>query len=654
MTESSERLGQERRIDDAYCLIPFLAGTFSGPSQHALLLGSPLLQYTAPEINLRQGRWTLRTVGPLGRVKKAMDICRRRYSDAFEPVDRNDQPTLPIVEILRNLDAVDAAIVASLEKNAKDIAKNATYIRMLVVDSLAEKCGNSRTGAVITESLQLILKKAFITDQKHLENLPLAGSHYLQNESFNGLDDFAVFVSTYLTTNALAVSSGQKTNRDVLQEKIEQQETNALQVIINSIKAYRALYGKLTESLQGLGSGLKGAFIQKLTELLRKTEGSTSRAHYESSQKEAYLDRFIEALLVERIELLHSHVHTYFSAVIGRCPDIEELTRSFVESAVITSFSPLLDSFLPTPEDFNELFTKTIDRIEIDVTHAAVLLNRAFFVSHLATVFEEFKITRLTSSVFEEEQIKIRQKIDQALWRPTPPASFSPRPSLTHLNISSNLIRLKDTVEQLGKAKLAFIAALGKSSRKEKSVELPPYIVDKARDTLVAYVHELLAEKSDTNPAFAVVSHVIYANQRANPAFAAAYLFPDIKSAEARKTAVKKYLFDIASPFGATNATGPNNYALPAPLAASEWNALASAPNDVISKLRIEKLDGITALTQAKPPKQPQTPRPAPAPRPQSAPASRPKKQPETPKQKDKKKEAWTAQRSKTSSSARR
>ena len=136
-----------------------------------------------------------------------------------------------------------------------------------------------------------------------------------------------------------------------------------------------------------------------------------------------------------------------------------------------------------------------------------------------------------------------------------------------------------------------------------------------------------------------MVSHVIYANQHANPAFAAAYLFPDIKSADARKTAVKKYLSYIASPFGATNATALNNYALPAQLAASEWNALASAPNDMISKLRIEKLDGITALAQAKP-KQPQTPRPAPAPRPQSAPASRPKKQPETPKQKDKKKEA--------------
>ena len=562
-----------------------------------------------PRIDQKSGKWDFHTVGAMNDVKTAMNACKAGIMDLLLNVNRKiggvETPTTPLIQVLNNFNSIDKKISASLANHKAIICGNHAKIRQFILDDLSKELNASASNTELHSSLMNHLREAInkesSTDRAFMKGLPLNGAVGPASECFGGLDFFNAFMTKYRAGGAGAVA---------LKDSILEQEKDKLDTIVFSINSFVAMYEKFTAVFNTtctrdiLEADLATAF--KLNGL--------ERGYFATETQDKSIATFLEYLIMERVELLYCHVHTFFAACVGRSREkTQKLASNFVRSAVIGCMLPLLESRVPSSSILSNIYASSNGSKDSagDNVIQAVFKGQMDFISlHETALFTNFTPTELTDDLVSTASWEIKHKIHETIWGKHAQPSLTSKVYFNDLTIAANLNQLTEIVGGLKQ-----VSSSLQSTYKDQHLKSSQFLitaklaVDKAADHIFYFVQAKVdpAVVAAFKFSFAVASNVIYYNQRTNPAFASSFIFKGYE-AEVRLDTVKWYFHSMKNPIYITEKTPEGVDKVLNPPTSVTWDTrpttvtfdLVSTAHTCISALKLENVDVISPLIERK------------------------------------------------------
>ena len=565
------RSGDERLVDDAFGLIPFVSGAFRENGARNFYMVSPFLQLITPKIDIKTGTWHFFTEKSLKRCTKAMRMCDLSWHDALNHYKLSDGGVeyYPLAKILDNIQHIEDKIINALNTHRIVIASNATETRKSIIAQTAKFYHNS---SIDRQEYHSEILSGFIADsmkmreskQKH----PFEVINSSDNQPFLCVHDLKKFLDDGFL--GIHLKESEKT-------KVLAQETRRIGSIIESIKAYKAMYEKLSTCIQGIAPTAPSTVhvTPTLTKVALAAALCDTKTLTDSDEKVIHeaLDNLIQAILFERFELLSCHIHTYFCACVGTGTKVRSLAESFAKDAIRYCMSDfyrvgekkliILATGFVKSEPYSTWVKKMNDgkadskdlgneelqkRAKAAIIHSSVEW-KSVFESIMVSVFDTFVPVDLSSSAADLHTLN--NMISSGFTcRPTPEELTAGCFPYTAFNETSlNRLQSVSVSDNAINSRTYFQTTLDKSKKQNATIGLRNFCHDPVRDAGLDFINKKLTDSATPTHRYSyqTARKILYSNQCDNPSFVSTHLFDDVLSTS-RDAYAKQYLIDISVP----------------------------------------------------------------------------------------------------------
>jgi len=563
------------KLTDAHCFFPFFAGCVKGPKNELsyLLLGSNT-QYLTPKINSKTGEWDVRNIEPaLKKHRRYLAACGRKTHEALLPykVHPETVDSIPLKKIVDRMKEVNDLMVAYLndaDKKALLVGNNA-QIRSLVVDALKQIVASVST--INAEAKTNILESLIGDIQTHgtvlrndLEKVPFQ----CKRQPIDVFMGYELFGDRKSTIFGDAAGAGALSHEDIL-TKMKQQETEAVETLASCMlltQEYIVAFLNKT-GIDKVGTDIHKEWADILTAKAvyeTQPDGEAKRAH-----KNAAMDEFVSAFLVELFEIMSSHAHAFFNLLIGRSnKNVTHFIRQFVDDWIRYCLAPLFwhetDVFATTegtPISPYEYGQNTEHKLAKKLSRRVVHEYAAFdhvFITAVKQLLEQ-KPVDLSQPVFwkfkQELLVVFRNQLQDN--NTTPIVIRRGLKGLDqHIPAMLELVNAHYDRSSLTTSREGFQTLLndvpviqGKKYSEEEiatyssALTIPPLRPDALFDQRLAKIQAKLTLEGGTNLVQAYGSMLLYASKRLNHIFAGKYVIGG-GDYEEKKRFAKQYFRD--------------------------------------------------------------------------------------------------------------
>ena len=566
----------ERKIEDAHALVPFVFGAFTSKTNRAHFVTRPLHEYLYPEINVKSGKWTLHTRASLAAVIKVAKTQNGSILDILDPV--GGVPKLCLV--LDQFNEIEKSLVAALNRIKAAAIENSTETRVSILGVLREK--SSTDGAQIKDPLRVIIKETSEAEQDHFDRLPFVAPSGLATEEFHEFLEFENFWTlltkadaTYDQTANVAIQDA-LTNAAAFKHLITQQQTARINTIVATVEAVVGYFKARSDGLKTRGAGLKGALSKEIQDGLLADKIDAACIDQRTIQKE--LTKFVEWLILERLELFYSNVWTYFSLLGGfDAAANHQLAAPFVQHAAVVCFAPFFKAYYPS--DVTSAGSGATNGYRM--VQFASKLNDVFHATHKNAIFGTFEPP---TSI---DKNTIRTQISTQLFGGNAYPYILKSSRLGKLHYESVYTKLTEAVDAFAKTSEStqFQSLIGNNNEGAPYENYKPsYAKDKLR--------QFVASDAENN----IFVKQVYETYRKNPVFASIYIFKESDPGR-RRLIAQKYLQSIHSLLALTT------------LAEGGKAASAEVPTAEAFAFQLEKIQPLPDKKGKKSPHTPPTPR---------------------------------------------
>ena len=374
---------RDRSIVDSAGIIPFPIGAFQSPTpdNSALFIETPIFRHDPCKVNMKTGKWANHVGKSLAKVSKAMKECKIYMCDAILTL-HDDTEVTPLSQILEKVQKYEELIVDKILAEKESITNHNSIIRAEIVAILRRY-----NSPALKLKLRAILKSATDNRRMSMTSLPIENYGGLQNESFNGLDQFEAFYNRHIATDA---------HKEELKAVFKSQEGLNVDSFVAVSRAFHMYYDVFLhanelkpgghpvgrqlskqKSEKDIAAAEADAFSYKsfgsassdfkneiswmrIIRPLVKGRVCIDNTQHQNDSKEI-ISKFIWLLLIERFETLSSVLHTFFKTYAGVGSDVlGECISKMANMIILSSFSPLFEAKAVnfTPE---ELAAETFD-----------------------------------------------------------------------------------------------------------------------------------------------------------------------------------------------------------------------------------------------------------------------------------------------------
>jgi hypothetical protein len=343
---------RETTTDDAFGLMPILLGAFPpGIINSDTLLTKPFIRKYSPQSNIKEHAWRLRTKGALSDVFADLRFCgipfysllhhertlvEEERVHAFETeTDSTKKATLKAraqtvftresqsvryVKILEEINAIDTAIISAFSDNKENIVKHTTTYRKFLKNSLGKNI--KAVGDAGKANIINILHKK-LTDNWEDRKKEIKGLNFTPTASLREFDNWKGL--TYL--DAAWKGSGWDNN-------VKHQEELAFETAEACMKLENDFYKDLAATMATPN------FVESLiTDLISKKIPALGHAHTDLTADSKlgwknFLGNFFRDILIERYEILNSHLFTLYTAVAGKCAATDLITKKATKAII--------------------------------------------------------------------------------------------------------------------------------------------------------------------------------------------------------------------------------------------------------------------------------------------------------------------------------
>jgi len=413
--------------DDAFGLIPILLGVFPPDSidSNTLLTKSFIRKYS-PSCDIKQHQWNLRTGGILGEVFADMRVCGIQFysllhhertlieeeqmhawelnSESTELkegvqhiINREARDDVTYVKILKKINEIDAAIIAAFHTQKPKIVANATTFRKFLKNSLGKNVaaiGTEEGKDLIYNDIHTKLTAIWNAKKDIIKEFDFTPSGTLFNfDDWKGLAQIPHIWAANSTWDDAA----------------KQQEELALTTAHESMALEASYYTELAATMSTKG------FVEKLiseliTEKIPTLGHSSTDLTADSKLKwKQFMGNFFRDVLIERYEILKSHLFTYYVAVAGKCKTTNVITSKAMKAIIHCTLGIAIGdkTVLTMSNNLNLAEKQRIEGIAKRQEHYKIHVD--YKLPYLLTHFTEVgaKINTLSESSFASSETQI-------------------------------------------------------------------------------------------------------------------------------------------------------------------------------------------------------------------------------------------------------
>jgi hypothetical protein len=228
-----------------------------------------------------------------------MEVCNLSWQDALDDHTHPEKSVafIPLAKILSNVQKIEDKIVAAMEKHKITISSNAKETRVLIIENASKFYRDSDDDNRNDHFTALRDFIASSTDTKEIRKKhPFKSLSDVDNQPFLCIHDLRKFLDDKFKGSHL---------KSEVHEKISSQETSRLNAIMDSIKAYKKMYEKFIDCIQGPATknadgkvsayGPKTLLKKDLSKALYKARDLTD---YEENIIHEALNNIVQALLI--------------------------------------------------------------------------------------------------------------------------------------------------------------------------------------------------------------------------------------------------------------------------------------------------------------------------------------------------------------------
>ena len=358
-TPSTFAYTRPSKPDDAVALLPLLLGAIpQAPSNSDTLLFKPFSRKYSPTSNIYEHTWELRTKPIVEKVFADMRACGIKFSSLityektiadeeiiaqYQQGDATTRTALqrkydaiftkektahtPFLQILDNINTYDKMVSKAYNKYKSVIRANAKTLRTCIKNKYGKnlKAVGEDNGKVLKAELYTKLNDAFIARTKRMKAFHFSAPAIIcGTDVWNGISE--------LKSAWNAASNWESIVEN--QEKLASRTANACMRLENDY--YDQLYTVMSEP-GFIETVLKELVSEKLPSVTSKNETLTpeSKANWIK-----FVTGFFKDILIERLEILQSHLYTFFTATMGTHKNTMEITMNFFNAILHCSFGP--------------------------------------------------------------------------------------------------------------------------------------------------------------------------------------------------------------------------------------------------------------------------------------------------------------------------
>jgi hypothetical protein len=567
------RAGEERLIDDAFCLVPFISGAFRENGARNFYMVSPFLRLYTPKIDVKTGSWRIFTERSLRDCTKAMNICNLSWHDSLNGhtfVEKTIE-FIPLAKILKSVQKIENNIILSLTRNKLTIASNAREIRSLIIENAARLYHNAdiedkNTHFGILWDFIAGANKIKDSKSKH----PFEFVTHADNQPFQCVYDLRTFLDEKF--------NGMRLKEDV-REKILAQESHRIGNIIASMNAYKKMYSKFMDCIQGKETVVNEKVTAYDSKTLTKNDLKNTlyeTKHLTDSEESVVnkaLDNVIQALLIERFELLSCHVHTFFSVCIGTGDEVHDLAQNFVDDAIKFCMA---DFFRTVQKEIKvkngdalsyKQWVQKMDEGKARLTDSSSKETKEkmdkfeiirslgdwkeIFQGIMKSVFETFNPVDLKQTKGPNSDYAAMSRMISSTFvsQPATPEQLTSKcfPYTVFNKTSLDRINQIVSIGEATNGRIRFKDLLG--NKPGRRICLSDFCYDPVRDAALDFINKKMTAVDNPSHrySFEIAKQVLYANHHDVPLFVSMHLFDEVSESD-RTIQAKQYLHDINIP----------------------------------------------------------------------------------------------------------
>ena len=345
--------------DDAVGLLPLLLGAIpQAPNNSDTLLFKPFSRKYSPKSSISEHKWELRTKPVVEKVFADMRTCGIKFSSLLtyertivdtEIIEKYQQASTdqriamqpsydaifhnekiahtPFLQILQNINEYDKAVSKAYNTHKDAIRANAKTLRVC----LKNKFGKNLTavgvdaGKTLKAELYTKLNSSFIARVDMMKAFNFSAQDIICGiEAWNGVGD----IGTAWNDNS------------AWETQVADQEKLASRIVNACMRLENDYYDQLHTVMSEPGfveTVLKQLVSEKLLSITSKNEVLAPDSKAKWTQ---FVSSFFKDIIIERLEILQSHLYTFFAATMGTSKEAMDITMKFFSAITHCSFGP--------------------------------------------------------------------------------------------------------------------------------------------------------------------------------------------------------------------------------------------------------------------------------------------------------------------------
>ena len=331
------------KIDDAVAYMPLIVGLHRVGS-YDLGLFEPLCRYRPPKADIMRQSWGLRNSKTYGVVRAAVRKCNSGAlfalsADAKDkkfPARGNSIAEVTTKDnhfhsVIQRAKYIESMIMAELSASLNKIKANASTVRTSAMKELRYKIEMFDDDYAYNVAFDFLKKNS---DANEVQMKNIFGFTGVNSPAWAGLNLFMNFWNS----NVKAAPA-----EDSYKTKVEAQEEFSINSFLEIITAYHNAYNSLILNLPvKLQENIQTAYF--------KGDHAFNDNRKDSKIKELadVVDKYLWNVIYERLEILDSIVHTYFSMCCTSKSAHIPLAKKFMENAILYCLAPIF-SAVPAP-----------------------------------------------------------------------------------------------------------------------------------------------------------------------------------------------------------------------------------------------------------------------------------------------------------------
>ena len=345
--------------DDAVALLPLLLGAIpQAPNNSDTLLFKPFSRKYSPKSSIYEHKWELRTKSIVEKVFADMRACgvefrslltyertvrdeetiakyqqgdettRSNLKTAYDAIFEKEKTAhTPFLQILKNINDYDKIVSAAYNTHKATIRANAKTLRTCIKNKYGKNLAavGVDNGKILKAELYTKLNKAFIARIDRMKAFHFSAQDIIcGTDAWNGI-------------------SGLKTAWDSpsnWEKLVENQELLASRTANACMRLENDYYDQLHTVLSEPGfveAVIKELVSEKLSSLTSKNEALMPKS---KAKWVEFVAGFFKDILIERLEILQSHLYTFFAATMGTNDGAMDITMKFFNAILHCSFGP--------------------------------------------------------------------------------------------------------------------------------------------------------------------------------------------------------------------------------------------------------------------------------------------------------------------------